>query len=155
MNAVIWVTLPVCYFHFRLFLSWISRGRVRCFCLGISEGSCINPFQEMGGPRLFSHKNSKIPRPTPANKKRTFPYTTISDYMLHRFEIHSELSRTALLGCPLAALCLRKATCWHPKKLNLIPRLLKKLLRNVLDSGKVIPLVLLVLLTINSTFGAP
>ena len=33
--------------------------RVRCFCLGISEGSCINPFQEVGGPRLFSQKNSR------------------------------------------------------------------------------------------------
>ena len=40
-------------------------GRVRCFCLGISEGSCINPFQEVGGPRLFSPKNSKIPRAHP------------------------------------------------------------------------------------------
>ena len=40
-------------------------GGDRCFCLGISEGSCINPFQEVGGPRLFSQKNSKIPRPTP------------------------------------------------------------------------------------------
>ena len=35
------------------------------FLLGISEGSCINPFQEVGGPRLFSPKNSKIPRLTP------------------------------------------------------------------------------------------
>ena len=50
-------------------------GRVRCFCLGISGGSCINPFQEVGGPRLFSQKNSKIPRPTYLNKKRTFPET--------------------------------------------------------------------------------
>ena len=37
-------------------------GRVRCFCLGFSEGSCITPFQEVGGPRLFAQKNSKIPR---------------------------------------------------------------------------------------------
>ena len=26
------------------------------FLLGISEGSCINPFQEVGGPRLFSQE---------------------------------------------------------------------------------------------------
>ena len=65
MNLVILVTLPLCYFNFRLFLSWIGRGRrVRCFCLGISEGSCINPFQKVGGPQLFSQKNSKLPRPT-------------------------------------------------------------------------------------------
>ena len=35
-------------------------GRVRCICFGISEGSCINPFQKVGGQRLFSQKNSKI-----------------------------------------------------------------------------------------------
>ena len=52
-----------------------GAGRVRCFCLGISGGSCINPFLEVGGPRLFSQKNSKIPRPTYLNKKRTFPET--------------------------------------------------------------------------------
>lgn len=28
-------------------------------CLGISEGSYINPFQEVGGPRRFPPKNSK------------------------------------------------------------------------------------------------
>ena len=40
-----------------------------------APGSCINPFQEVGGPRRFSQKNSKIPRPTYLNKKRTFPET--------------------------------------------------------------------------------
>ena len=34
--------------------------RVRCFCLGISEGSCINPFQEVVGPRLFRQKILKF-----------------------------------------------------------------------------------------------
>ena len=35
--------------------------------------------------------------------------------MLHRFEIHSalELSRTALLGCRLAASRLREAARWQ------------------------------------------
>ena len=43
-------------------------GRVRCFCVGICEGSCINPFWEERGPRLSSQKISKIPRPTPPIK---------------------------------------------------------------------------------------
>ena len=30
-DAVVWITLPVNYFHFRLFLSWRRWGRVRCF----------------------------------------------------------------------------------------------------------------------------
>ena len=42
-----------------------SGGRVRCFRVGICEGSYINPFWEVGGPRFFSQKISKIPRPTP------------------------------------------------------------------------------------------
>ena len=71
-DVVVWVPLPVSYFHFRLFLSW---RRVRCFCVGIFEGSCINPFWEVGGPRLFPQKISKIPRPTPPPpiKKRYLP----------------------------------------------------------------------------------
>ena len=40
-------------------------GRVRCFYVGICEGSCIKLFLEEGGLRLFSPKVSKIPRPTP------------------------------------------------------------------------------------------
>ena len=40
-------------------------GRVRCFCVGICEGSCINPFWVVGGPRLFSQKISKISQPPP------------------------------------------------------------------------------------------
>ena len=56
MNAVVWVTLPaVCYFHFRLSLSWIGRGE------GGGGG-------EVEGPWLFSQKNSKMPRPTPPIK---------------------------------------------------------------------------------------
>ena len=37
----------------------LDRWGGRCFCLGISEGWCINPFQEVEGPQLFSQKNSK------------------------------------------------------------------------------------------------
>ena len=51
-----------------------SGGRVRCFCVSICEGSCINPFWEVGRPRIFSQKISKIPLPTLPSKKRTFPY---------------------------------------------------------------------------------
>ena len=62
------ISLPV------IFCLGGGGGRVRCFCVGICEGSCINPFCEVGGPRLFSQKISKIPRPTPPpHKKRTFP----------------------------------------------------------------------------------
>ena len=48
---------------------WRWEGRVRCFCLDIYEGSCINPIWEAGGPRLFWPKISKIPRPTPPPTK--------------------------------------------------------------------------------------
>ena len=50
-------------------------GRVRCFCVGICEGSCINPFWDVGGPRLFCKKILKYPDPPPPPpiKKRTFP----------------------------------------------------------------------------------
>ena len=40
---------------FQLFLLGGGRGRVRCFCLGIFEGSCINSIWEVGGPQpLFA-----------------------------------------------------------------------------------------------------
>ena len=47
--------------------------RVRCFCLGICEGSCINRTWEVGGPRLSLQKNSKIPRPTPSPLIKNVP----------------------------------------------------------------------------------
>ena len=43
-DAVMWVTLLVSYFHLRLFCLGGGGGRVRCFCVVICEGSCINPF---------------------------------------------------------------------------------------------------------------
>ena len=43
-DAVMWVTLPVSYFHLQLFCLGGGGGRVRCFCVVICEGSCINPF---------------------------------------------------------------------------------------------------------------
>ena len=51
-------------FPLPVILSCWRWGRVRCFCLGIYEGSCINPIWNVGGPRLFWPKISKIPRPT-------------------------------------------------------------------------------------------
>ena len=51
-------------------------GRVRCFCLGISEGSYINPFQEVGGPRRFPPKNSKLPPPPPPPPIKNVPSLT-------------------------------------------------------------------------------
>ena len=59
-DAVMWVTLPVI-----LVFYGGGGGRVRCFCVGVCEGSCFNPFWEVGGPRLFSQKVSNIPRPIP------------------------------------------------------------------------------------------
>ena len=56
-DAVMWVTLPVSYFHLRLFCLGGGGGRVRCFCVVTCEGSCINPFWYVRGPRLFSQKN--------------------------------------------------------------------------------------------------
>ena len=73
--------LPVQPFHslpfsllFPLLLVHFYLGKVINILLGISEGSCINPFQGVGGPRLFSQKILKYPSPAPPpNKKRTFP----------------------------------------------------------------------------------
>ena len=39
------------------------------FLFGYSEGSCINPFQEVGRPRLFSQTILKYPDPPPPPKK--------------------------------------------------------------------------------------
>ena len=66
--------LALSFRHSGYFCLGGGGGRVRCFFIGICEGSCINSFWEVGGPQLFSQKISKIPRPTPPNKKRTFPY---------------------------------------------------------------------------------
>ena len=52
-DAVMWVTLPVSYFHLRLLLSWRRWGDGQMFfCVRIGEGPCINPFWEVGDPRL-------------------------------------------------------------------------------------------------------
>ena len=48
-----------------MFVSEEVGGRVRCFCVGIFEGSCIYPFWEVGGSRFFLQKVSKIPRLNP------------------------------------------------------------------------------------------
>ena len=72
-----YMTLPVSYFNFGYFCLeggvGGGGGRVRCFCAGVCEGPCINPFYEVGGPRLFLPEISKIPWPTPTNQNRTFP----------------------------------------------------------------------------------
>ena len=53
--------------------------------MGIFEGSCINPFQEVGGLGLFlKKKKSKISRPTSTSKKRTFPYAILYFRMPHK-----------------------------------------------------------------------
>ena len=41
--------------------------------MGVCEGSCINPFQEVGGPKYPGQ-----PLPLPPIKKRTFPYELAS-----------------------------------------------------------------------------
>ena len=63
-------------------------GRVRCFCLGICEGSCTNPFWEVGGPRLFLQKISKIPRPTPLPAIKNVP-SLISSHFLFDSSVFS------------------------------------------------------------------
>ena len=86
MNAVIWVTLPACYFRFRLFLSWIGRGwggGVRCFCLGISEEACIKSIPGSGRATTFFAKkfeNTPAHPLPPPNKKRTFPNMLMHDW---------------------------------------------------------------------------
>ena len=70
-----------------------ERGRVRCFCLGISKGSCINPFQEVRGPRLFSQKNSNIPAHPPI---KNVPSLTLFKEKASNIWIQEEIS---LGGC--------------------------------------------------------
>ena len=48
-----------------IILSCWRWGRLTCFSFTIYEGSCINPIWEVGGPRRFWPKISKIPQPTP------------------------------------------------------------------------------------------
>ena len=60
-------------------------GRVRCFCVGISEGSCINPFWEVGGPRLFSPKFRKYPNPPPPIKN----VPSLNSYLLFDSSVFS------------------------------------------------------------------
>ena len=72
--------LPVCYFHFRLFLSRIGRGRVRCFCLG-----ALIRFKEWEGHDFFRQKILKYSSPPPPPPKiKNVPsligiFTTVSD----------------------------------------------------------------------------
>lgn len=70
-DAVIWVTLPVSYFHFRLFLSWGRWGE------GEMKGHALIHSGKWEGHDFFLQKISKItrhPPPPKKNKKRTFPY---------------------------------------------------------------------------------
>ena len=75
-------------------------GRVRCFCVGIFEGSCINPFWEVGGSRFFSQKISKIPRlnPPPIKDVPSFshapsrtdgPDVTYSDIQRTKYKVNT------------------------------------------------------------------
>ena len=41
-------------FSCKWFLVLKEVGEGQIFCIGICEGSCINPFWEVGGPRFFS-----------------------------------------------------------------------------------------------------
>ena len=59
-------------FPLPVILSCWRWGRVRCFCLSIYEGSCINPIWQVGGPRRFWPKISKMPRPTPPSQLKTY-----------------------------------------------------------------------------------
>ena len=64
MNAVIWVTLPVCYFHLLLFLSWIGRGEGQMFLFRYFWRVMHSSFPGSERATTFFAKNSKIPRPT-------------------------------------------------------------------------------------------
>ena len=50
--------------------------------MGVGEGYTLTPFQGMGEPRSCSSKISKIPCPTPANKKRTFSFNSLFLFVL-------------------------------------------------------------------------
>ena len=74
MNVVIWATRPVCYFQFRLFLSWTgSGGGSDVFVWVFLKGHALIHSRKWED-RDFFHKKILIPRPTP-NEKRTFPYS--------------------------------------------------------------------------------
>ena len=61
MNAVIWVTLPVCYLHFRLFLSWIGGGGggADVFVWVFLKGDALIHSRKLKGHNFFRKKNSK------------------------------------------------------------------------------------------------
>ena len=64
MNAVIRVTLPVCYFHFRLFLSWIGRGGGSdVFVWVFLKGHALIPSKKWEGQDFFLKKILKYPGP--------------------------------------------------------------------------------------------
>ena len=79
MKVFIWVTLPVCYFHYRLFLSWIGRGeRSDVFVWVFLRGHASIHCSKWEGHDLFRKKIPKYlgpspPLPSPPIKKRTFP----------------------------------------------------------------------------------
>ena len=68
MNEVIWVTLPFCYFHFRLLLSWIGRGGGSdVFVWVFLKGHALIHSRKWEGHDFFRKKNSKIPPPLITN----------------------------------------------------------------------------------------
>ena len=84
MNAIIWGTHPVCYFHFRLFLSRIGRGGGSGggsdgFVWVFLKGHALIHSKKWEGHEFFRKKILKYPGPPPPppprppNKKRTFP----------------------------------------------------------------------------------
>ena len=65
MNVVIWATLRVCYFQFRLFLSWIgSGGGSDVFVWVFLKGHALIHSRKWED-RDFFHKKILISRPTP------------------------------------------------------------------------------------------
>ena len=57
-------------FPLLVILSCCRWGRVRCFCLGIYEGSCIN--QKWEGHNFFGQKFLKYPDPPPPPQLKTY-----------------------------------------------------------------------------------
>ena len=98
---------------------------VRCFCLGICEGLCINPIWEVGGPRLFCKKFKNTPtHPPPPNKKRSFPSLPLGEIWIFKVD---ETTNLIHVGFKFAAISQRKFSLYAKCKYKLARRFVQQI----------------------------